>query len=40
MRLNLASNKNSGYFPDMKNGRAFVQDNAKNKKVRILFDPE
>lgn len=36
-KLNLLSNRNSGYFPDMKNGRAFVKENAKGKKVLNLF---
>jgi 23S rRNA (cytosine1962-C5)-methyltransferase len=36
-RLNLTSNRNSGYFPDMKNGRKFVMDNAKDKSVLNLF---
>ncbi|MEA2050858.1 MAG: class I SAM-dependent methyltransferase [Campylobacterota bacterium] len=35
--LNLLTNKNNGYFPDMKNGRAFVKENAKDKKVLNLF---
>jgi len=37
LKLNLLSNRNSGYFPDMKNGRAFVKENAKNKSVLNLF---
>jgi len=37
IKLNLLSNKNSGYFPDMKNGRSFVRENAKDKKVLNLF---
>jgi len=37
IKLNLLSNKNSGYFPDMKNGRDFVRKNAKNKKILNLF---
>ena len=37
LKLNLLSNKNSGYFPDMKNGRAFVRANAKEKHVLNLF---
>ena len=37
IKLNLLSNKNSGYFPDMKNGRTFVRENAKDKKVLNLF---
>jgi len=36
-RLNLLSNKNNGYFPDMKNGRTFVKENAKDKNVLNLF---
>ena len=37
IKLNLLSNRNSGYFPDMKNGRTFVRENAKDKKVLNLF---
>lgn len=37
IKLNLLSNQNSGYFPDMKNGRAFVRENAKDKNVLNLF---
>lgn len=37
IKLNLLSNKNSGYFPDMKKGREFVRANAKDKKVLNLF---
>ncbi|WP_457743500.1 class I SAM-dependent methyltransferase [Sulfurimonas sp.] len=37
IKLNLLSNKNSGYFPDMKNGRKFIQENAKGKHVLNLF---
>ncbi|WP_297442173.1 class I SAM-dependent methyltransferase [Sulfurimonas sp.] len=37
IKLNLLSNKNSGYFPDMKNGRAFVKTNAVDKHVLNLF---
>jgi 23S rRNA (cytosine1962-C5)-methyltransferase len=37
IKLNLLNNKNSGYFPDMKNGRAFVQANAQDKRVLNLF---
>jgi 23S rRNA (cytosine1962-C5)-methyltransferase len=37
IKLNLLSNKNSGYFPDMKNGREFVKENAKEKHVLNLF---
>ncbi len=36
-KLNLLSNRNNGYFPDMKNGRAFVKENAKDKNVLNLF---
>jgi len=37
IKLNLLSNRNSGYFPDMKNGRAFVKENSKGKSVLNLF---
>lgn len=37
IKLNLLSNQNSGYFPDMKNGREFVRANAKDKRVLNLF---
>jgi len=37
IKLNLLSNRNSGYFPDMKNGRAFIKENAKDKNVLNLF---
>ncbi len=37
IKLNLLSNRNSGYFPDMKTGREFVQNNAKDKRVLNLF---
>ncbi len=37
IKLNLLSNQNSGYFPDMKNGRKFVRENAQDKKVLNLF---
>jgi len=37
LKLNLTSNRNSGYFPDMKNGREFVKENAKDKSVLNLF---
>ena len=37
IKLNLLSNKNNGYFPDMKNGREFVRNNAKDKNVLNLF---
>ncbi|MFA5461100.1 MAG: class I SAM-dependent methyltransferase [Sulfurimonas sp.] len=36
-KLNLLSNQNSYYFADMKNGRAFVRENAKDKRVLNLF---
>ena len=36
-RLNLLSNRNSGYFADMKNGREFVRENSKDKNVLNLF---
>lgn len=36
-KLNLKSNQNSGYFPDMKNGRSFIQSISKDKKVLNLF---
>ncbi len=37
IKLNLLSNRNSGYFPDMKKGREFVRENAKGKRVLNLF---
>ncbi|RLA77257.1 MAG: SAM-dependent methyltransferase, partial [Epsilonproteobacteria bacterium] len=37
IKLNLLSNRNSGYFPDMKIGREFVRENSKDKKVLNLF---
>jgi len=37
LKLNLLSNKNNYYFPDMKNGRAFVREHAKDKHVLNLF---
>ncbi|SFV69194.1 Methyltransferase [hydrothermal vent metagenome] len=37
LKLNLLSNKNSYYFPDMKNGRAFVRQHAKGKRILNLF---
>jgi len=37
IKLNLLSNRNSGYFPDMKYGREFVKENSKDKKVLNLF---
>ncbi len=36
-KLNLNTNQNNGYFPDMKNGRIFVKENSKDKKVLNLF---
>lgn len=36
-KLNLLLNRNSGYFPDMKNGREFVRANSKDKSVLNLF---
>jgi len=37
LKLNLLANKNSYYFPDMKNGRAFVREHAKEKHILNLF---
>lgn len=37
IKLNLRSNLNSGYFPDMKNGRAYIRSIAKDKNVLNLF---
>jgi len=37
IKLNLLSNRNNGYFPDMKNGRQFVKENSQNKNVLNLF---
>lgn len=37
IKVNLLSNRNSGYFPDMKNGREFVKINARDKSVLNLF---
>lgn len=37
IKLNLLSNRNSGYFPDMKNGRTFIKENANGKNVLNLF---
>jgi 23S rRNA (cytosine1962-C5)-methyltransferase len=37
IKLNLLSNRNSGYFPDMKNGREFVRENSKDRSVLNLF---
>lgn len=36
-KLNLLSNQNSLFFADMKNGRAFVRENANGKSVLNLF---
>lgn len=36
-KLKLLNNQNNGFFPDMKIGREFVKDNAKDKKVLNLF---
>jgi len=36
-KLNIFSNQNNGYFPDMKNGRKYIQSIANNKKVLNLF---
>ncbi|MBU1642545.1 class I SAM-dependent methyltransferase [bacterium] len=36
-RLNFLANQNIGLFPDMKNGRRFVRENARGKKVLNLF---
>jgi 23S rRNA (cytosine1962-C5)-methyltransferase len=37
IKLNLLSNRNSGYFPDMKIGRKFIRDNSQDKNVLNLF---
>lgn len=37
LKINLLSNRNSFYFPDMKNGRDFVRHNAHDKHVLNLF---
>lgn len=37
IKLNLISNQNNGYFPDMKNGRDFIKSISKEKKVLNLF---
>jgi 23S rRNA (cytosine1962-C5)-methyltransferase len=37
LKLNLLSNKNNYYFPDMKNGRAFIRESAKDKHILNLF---
>ena len=36
-KLNLISSRNHGFFADMKNGREFVLNNSRNKKVLNLF---
>ncbi len=36
-QLNMVSNQNIGFFADMKEGRAFVKDEAKDKNVLNLF---
>ncbi len=36
-KLNLLSNQNSGFFPDMKIGRQFVRENSEGKRVLNLF---
>lgn len=36
-KLNLLSNQNTLFFADMKNGRTFVRENAKDKSVLNLF---
>lgn len=37
IKLNLHSNQNSGYFPDMKNGHLFVKELSLGKNVLNLF---
>jgi len=37
IKLNLLSNQNNGYFPDMKNGREYIKSISKDKKVLNLF---
>jgi len=37
IKLNLTSNQNNGYFPDMKNGREYIKSLSKDKKVLNLF---
>ena len=37
IKLNLKTNQNNGYFPDMKNGRAFIKSISQDKKVLNLF---
>ncbi len=36
-KLNLSENQNIGYFGDMKNGRSFIREIAKDKRVLNLF---
>lgn len=36
-KLNLRNNQNNGFFADMKNGRKFIQDSAKDKTILNLF---
>ena len=35
--IDLQSNQNNGYFPDMKNGRTYIQNISKHKNVLNLF---
>ena len=37
LKLNLLSNKNNYYFPDMKNGRTFVREMSKENRILNLF---
>jgi len=37
IKLNLLSNQNNGYFPDMKKGREHIKSISKDKKVLNLF---
>lgn len=37
IKLNLHSNQNNGYFPDMKNGRTYIKSIAKDKNILNLF---
>jgi 23S rRNA (cytosine1962-C5)-methyltransferase len=37
IKLNLFSNQNNGYFPDMKNGREYIKSISKDKNVLNLF---
>lgn len=36
-KLNLLSNQNSGYFPDMKKGREYIKSISKDKNILNLF---